>query len=121
VMAGLEVDEASPGYKHIFVQPRPGGGFTRVRASHESPYGAVGSAWTLLDGRFELAVEAPPNTRATVRLPGAELAAVSEGGHPLGPGDGIALARQEGSDVVVETGSGRYRFAYAVRAAAPAR
>ena len=35
--------------------------------------------------------------------------------------DGIALARQEGSDVVVETGSGRYRFAYAVRAAAPAR
>src|SRR5207237_7726174 len=33
VMAGLEVDEASPGYKHIFVPPRPVGVFTR-RSRH---------------------------------------------------------------------------------------
>jgi alpha-L-rhamnosidase len=54
VMAGIDVDEAAPGYKHILIQPRPGGGFTSVKASHETPYGKVASAWTIADGRFEL-------------------------------------------------------------------
>jgi alpha-L-rhamnosidase len=112
VMAGIEIDEAAPGYKHVLVQPRPGGGFTRVRASHDSMYGRVASAWEMRDGRFALDVEVPPNTRATVRLPNAQLAAVTEGGKPLAEGDGITGARQDGEAVVVEIGSGHYRFAY---------
>jgi alpha-L-rhamnosidase len=112
VMAGIEPDESAPGYKHILIQPRPGGGFTRVKASHETMYGRVSSAWTLEGGRFELAVEVPANTRATVRLPGAKLADVTEGANPLGDGNGISGRRQDGSDAVVEVGSGRYRFSY---------
>jgi alpha-L-rhamnosidase len=112
VMAGLEVDETAPGYKHILIQPRPGGGFTSAKASHETLYGKAGSAWTLGDGRFELVVDVPPNTRATVRLPKAQLASVAEGGQPLAGGNGITGQRQEGDAVVVETGSGQYRFTY---------
>jgi alpha-L-rhamnosidase len=112
VMAGLEIDESAPGYKHILVQPRPGGGFTRVKASHETPYGKASSAWTLKDGAFELAVEVPPNTRASVRLPGAQLASVTEGGRSLAAGNGITAQKQDGSVVAVEIGSGQYRFAY---------
>ena len=89
VMAGIDIDEAAPGYKHVLIQPRPGGGFTSVKASHETPYGKVASAWTLADGRFELAVEVPPNTRATVRLPKAQLASVTEGGKALADGNGV--------------------------------
>jgi alpha-L-rhamnosidase len=114
VMAGLEIDEAAPGYKHILIQPRPGGGFAAVKASHRTMYGKVVSAWQLKDGAFELAVEVPPNTQATVRLPDGELAAVKESGRALAAGDGIAGARQEGDSVVVEIGSGQYRFAYAM-------
>jgi alpha-L-rhamnosidase len=112
VMAGIELDEATPGYKHILIQPQPGGGFTSVSASHVTPYGKVGSAWMLRDGRFELSVEVPPNTRATVRLPTAQLASLSESGKPLADGNGITGHRQEGDVVVVEIGSGQYRFAY---------
>jgi alpha-L-rhamnosidase len=112
VMAGIEIDDAAPGYKHILVQPRPGGGFTSVKASHETPYGKVGSAWTRQGGRFELAVEVPPNTTATVRLPAAQLANVTESGRALASGDGITGQRQDGDAVVVELGSGSYRFAY---------
>ena len=83
VMAGIEIDEAAPGYKHILIQPRPGGGFTSVKASHKTPYGKVGSAWTLRDGRFELTVEVPPNTSATVRLPKAQVAKLLESGKPI--------------------------------------
>ncbi|PYP99332.1 MAG: alpha-L-rhamnosidase, partial [Acidobacteria bacterium] len=112
VMAGLQIDETVPGYKHILVQPQPGGGFTSVKASHDTPYGPAGSAWTLKDGRFELAVEVPPNAHATVRLPKAQLASVTEGGQAVAKGNGITDTRQDGDAVVVEVGSGQYRFAY---------
>src|SRR5262249_18395440 len=46
VMAGLEIDESSPGYKHILIQPHPGGGFTDVKATHMTPYGMAASHWT---------------------------------------------------------------------------
>jgi alpha-L-rhamnosidase len=112
VMAGIEIDDATPGYKHILLQPQPGGGFTSVKASHDTPYGKVSSAWTRQGGRFELALEIPPNTRATVRLPSAQLANVTESGRALASGDGITGQRQDANAVVVELGSGPYRFAY---------
>jgi len=112
VMAGIQIDEGAPGYKHILVEPRPGGGFTSVKASHQTPYGKVSSAWTLKDGTFELAVEIPVNTRATVRLPGAQLASVTEGGRPLAVGNGVTAQKQDGGVVALEVGSGQYRFVY---------
>ncbi len=112
VMAGLEIDEAAPGYKHALIQPRPGGGFTSVKARHDSLYGPVGSAWTMKDGRFELTATVPPNTRATIRLPGARLGSVTEGGLSLAVGNGITASLQDGDVVAVEVGSGEYRFAY---------
>jgi alpha-L-rhamnosidase len=116
VMAGIEIDEASPGYKHILIQPQPGGGFTNVKASHATMYGKVSSAWTLKDGKFELAVEVPVNTRATVRLPQAQLANVTESGQALVTGNGITVTKQDDKAVVVEIGSGQYRFAYSMKA-----
>jgi alpha-L-rhamnosidase len=74
-------------------------------------YGPLSSAWTLKDGRFELSVEVPPNTRATVRLPKAQVAGVTEGGQALAKGNGIADWRQDGDAVAIEVGSGQYRFA----------
>jgi len=116
VMAGIEMDEAAPGYKHVLIQPRPGGGFTEVKASHETPYGKVASAWTRKDGTFELRVDVPANTSATVRLPNARLAAVTEGGQPLSNGNGMGTPRQDGDAVVVDVGSGAYRFSYPTEA-----
>lgn len=114
VMAGLEIDPAAPGYKHILVQPRPGGGFTQVKATHRTPYGPAASAWELKNDKLQLDVEIPANARATVRLPGAKLGAVTEGGQPLAAGNGVRDVRQEEGAVIAEIGSGRYQFAYAV-------
>ena len=113
VMAGIEIDTAGPGYKRILIQPKPGGGFTSVKASHQTMYGKVSSAWTLKDGKFELTVEIPANTRATIRLPKAQLANVTESGSALAIGNGITNVKQEGDTVIVDAGSGQYRFAYA--------
>lgn len=114
VMAGIEIDPEAPGYKRIRIAPHPGGGLTSVRASHETMYGKVISSWKMMDGRFELAIEVPPNTRARVRLPRAQMAGVTESGRTLKEGDGISGVKQDGDSVVLETGSGRYVFSYAM-------
>jgi alpha-L-rhamnosidase len=77
VVAGLALDEAAPGYKHILIQPRPGGGLTHASASVESMYGRVTSGWEIADGKITLKIEVPANTTATVRLPKAKLEEVS--------------------------------------------
>ena len=108
VVAGIDIDPAVPGYKHVLIRPQPGGGFTHARASHSTMYGKVSSDWQIRDGQFNLAIEVPANTRATVRLPRAALDKLTEEGRPLTDVRG----RQDGSDVVVEVGSGKYSFAY---------
>jgi alpha-L-rhamnosidase len=120
VMAGIEVDPAAPGYKHVRIQPQPGGRFTNVKASHKTMYGAVASAWSIKDGAFELSVEVPANTRATVRLPKAQLAAVTESGRPVTSARGVVRTRQEADAVILEVGSGAYRFAYPFPSPPPA-
>jgi hypothetical protein len=52
------------------------------------------------------------NTRATVRLPGATLAQVTEGARAVATSVGVTSARQDGDAVVVEVGSGDYVFSY---------
>ena len=106
-LAGIDIDPAAPGYKHILIQPQPGGGLTYARASHATMYGRVSSDWEIKNGRFDLAIEIPANTRATIRLPGATREQVTEGGKPLS-----ASAQQNGDVVLVEVGSGQYDFPY---------
>jgi alpha-L-rhamnosidase len=120
VMAGIEIDEAAPGYKHILIQPQLGGGFTTVKAAHKTMYGLVRSAWALGADKFELNVEIPANTSATVRIPRAQLANVVEGGQQLANRPGINRSRQIGESVEVEIGSGRYHFVSDVRKPIPA-
>ncbi len=112
VVAGLEVDPADPGYKHVLIQPQPGGDLTYARAALNTMYGLAASSWEFTDGRFHLEVTIPPNTHATVRLPHATLAQVTESGQALDAAAGITHASQEGEVVIVEAGSGQYRFAY---------
>ncbi|MGG4035978.1 glycoside hydrolase family 78 protein [Paenibacillus cisolokensis] len=68
-MAGIDTDPERPGFKHIRIAPRPGGGIAEVRAEHESMYGTIGSAWQMRDGKFRIEVRIPVNTTATIRLP----------------------------------------------------
>lgn len=110
VVAGIEVDPAEPGYKHVLFQPQPGGGLTHVRAMLDSPYGRVASAWELTGTDFRLNITVPPNTHATVRLPAQSLAEVTESGQPLATGNGIRSINIVDETVVVEVESGQYEF-----------
>jgi len=112
VVAGLDIDEQNPGYKHILIRPHPGGGLTHAKARHESLYGPVESGWRLAEQKMIVNIEIPSNTTATVRLPRAKLADVREGGKRLASSEAITNALQDGDAVVMHVGSGRYSFEY---------
>ncbi len=68
-VAGLAPDPQSPGYKHFFVRPVPGGGLTHASVVLETPYGLAASKWTINGKSFEISITVPPNATATVILP----------------------------------------------------
>jgi alpha-L-rhamnosidase len=109
-VAGIDLDV--PGYRHIVVQPHPGGQINYAKAALDTAYGHVVSDWRIKDGQFTLNVEVPPNTHATVRLPGATLSQVRESSRPVAPGPGISGVSEAGKDVAIEIGSGKYEFTY---------
>ena len=110
VVAGIELDESVPGYKHILLQPHPGGGLTHASASVDSMYGRVSSGWTIAGGKLTVTIEVPANTTATVRLPKAKLEEVGGGGKLLAGRADVSHARQAGDAVVLDVGSGKYVF-----------
>ncbi|MHC4394237.1 MAG: family 78 glycoside hydrolase catalytic domain [Planctomycetota bacterium] len=112
VVAGIEIDEQKPGYKHIIIQPHPGGQMTYARARLDSMYGSIESGWRLEGKMMTVNIEIPPNTNATVRLPSAKLADVTEGGNRLGDVNGIMKTSQDRDMAVILVGSGRYSFKY---------
>ena len=112
VVAGLDLDEAVPGYKHLVIRPQPGGTLTSARAELMTQYGSAASGWKIEDGRLRLEVRVPANARATVRLPRATLAQVTEGGRAVTSAAGVTSARQAAGAVVVEVGSGDYIFTW---------
>ena len=69
-LAGIDVDPENPGYKHILFHPQPGGGLTHAKAALNSMYGLIVSDWRIVKGKFEWDIVVPPNTTATVTLPG---------------------------------------------------
>ena len=117
VVAGLDLDEAAPAYKHIVIHPQPGGGLTSARAELMTQYGSAASGWKLEGGQIKLDVRVPANTHATVRLPGATVTQVTEHDKAVGSATGVTSATQGGDAVIVEVGSGDYVFSYPARVA----
>lgn len=78
-VAGLA--PAAPGYRRIAIQPRPGGGLTRAAARHRTPYGMAAVSWEERDSMLVVEATVPPNTTATVRLPGRSSFEVGSGRH----------------------------------------
>ncbi|MDQ2665698.1 MAG: glycoside hydrolase family 78 protein [Gemmatimonadota bacterium] len=111
-VAGLDLDENAPGYRHVVIHPMPGGGLTNARAELMTQYGSAVSGWKIDAGAIQVIVRIPANTSATVLLPDATLAQVMEGGQPVATAPGVQSASQDGKAVLVVMGSGDYAFRY---------
>ena len=96
---------------HILFHPHPGGGLTNANAEFVSLYGLVQSAWEIKGADFIYKVTIPANTTASVTLPKATIEKVMLNGKAL-PAVIKKKAQANGTDVVIELGSGSYSFSY---------
>jgi alpha-L-rhamnosidase len=110
VVAGVDADPERPGFKHILLRPRPGGGLTYAKAAYDSMYGRIVSHWWVKDDRFAWQVTIPPNTTATVYVPASENAQITEGGMAADEAEGMTYLRREAEAAVFEVASGTYDF-----------
>jgi len=110
VVAGIDLDPEQPGYRHIVMRPRPGGGLTHARAELESPYGLIRSAWSLTDDRFDWEVVVPVNSIATVTIPTCDPLQVTENGRALPESEGVMVVGADEGATLLRIGSGAYRF-----------
>ena len=105
VVAGIGIDENIPGYKHIILNPRPGGGLTSAKATHESMYGTIASGWVIDGEHLTMEVEIPVNTSATIHIPaGAREIKINDSG----VGESGFDFKEVNGQVVGKVGSGKY-------------
>jgi alpha-L-rhamnosidase len=110
VIAGLDTYEDGPGYKHIKIQPHPGGGLTNATATLQTYYGTISSGWSVNGNDLTLDIEIPANTTADIYLPASSKGAITESGIALSAQKDVQVAASDDQYVVVKAGSGKYHF-----------
>ncbi len=78
-VAGIDLDPERPGYKHIVFRPQPGEGITWARAELQTRYGKAACKWKISGKKMSVGITVPPNTEATVILPGQKPKKVEAG------------------------------------------
>ena len=68
-LAGINVDEVNPGFKHTFFKPQFVETISYVQAEHETMYGRVASAWKRTEDGIIMEITVPQNCTGTLLLP----------------------------------------------------
>ena len=106
-LAGIRPDWKQPGFKHFTINPGIVPEVDWVKCSYDSPYGKIVSNWNIEGGRFKWNVTVPPNSTATVHIPGKN---ITEGGSPAAKAKGVSFLRMEKGKAVFKVASGKYEF-----------
>jgi alpha-L-rhamnosidase len=110
IVAGIDTYGDAPGYKHIKIQPHITDSFTYANADLKTYYGTISSHWKTDNGKLQLDVEIPANTRSTVYIPAKSVESIKENDVALTSIRDLKVIGKEGNYVVVEIGSGKYHF-----------
>ena len=109
-LVGIQPDPLAPGFQNVIIAPEPVGDLEWAAATYESVRGTIAVRWEQSDGRFKLNVSIPANTTATVYLPSAPGAEITEGGQPIEGNQWVQLVGREKGRAKLEIASGSYVF-----------
>jgi alpha-L-rhamnosidase len=115
-LAGIQSD--GPGYDKIIIHPHPPTPGSNpdhppinwVKAHYDSIHGRITSNWKLAKNKFQLGVEIPANTTASVYLPASAADQITESGKPLAQAPGVKFLRMEKGCAQLSVESGKYNF-----------
>lgn len=109
-LAGINQAENSVANKNTVINPEVVGDVTSAKATYECMYGTISSEWKKERNRFELIVEIPANTTATIYFPANEGAEIQEGNKTISGRSDIKFAGFEKGKAKLQVGSGVYSF-----------
>jgi hypothetical protein len=109
-LGGIRPAAGSVAFDKIDIRPEPVGDVISARATHQSPYGLIVSDWKKTAKAFDLTVTIPANTTATIYLPAAATATITEGNQPLAQRPELKLLAAEAGKARIQAGSGTYHF-----------
>lgn len=109
---GIKRDEATPGFKHFFLQPEVDatGHLTSAQGHYDSMYGRIESRWERKANHTEYAFAIPANTSATVILPAKSLKSVKMDGKRMSRHFTKAVFDKEKKLLTMELVSGKYEL-----------
>ncbi|HEV8270106.1 MAG TPA: family 78 glycoside hydrolase catalytic domain [Chitinophagaceae bacterium] len=102
-LAGIKQADNSVAYNKIEIKPQPVGDVTAAKATYHSVYGEIVSDWKKSGDAFDLDVEIPVNTTATIYIPAKSNQAVTANGK-------LIAAKYIDGKAVIKIGSGKYHF-----------
>lgn len=108
-LAGIRAADDAISFNLIEIRPEPVGDITSAKAIYKSPYGPILSEWNKNINSFQLKVEVPPNTKATVYLPASIEDTIFESGEIV-TNYKIQNQNNDNSRKIIEVGSGSYNF-----------
>jgi hypothetical protein len=109
-LLGIGIDAEGAGFRKFIIKPMPIGDLEWVKGSYRTVSGLISVEWKRNNGTFELILNIPANTSATVYIPAKTENCVSENGKHVDKSKGIKFLRNEKDRVVYEVGSGEYHF-----------
>lgn len=104
------IDMLDNGFREIVIRPEPNAALGPVSASYHSINGEIKSGWSLEDKNLKLEISIPANTTAQIWIPAKGPDLVQENNLPLSKVAGISKQEMNGKYLVLEVGSGEYRF-----------
>jgi hypothetical protein len=103
-LGGIRAAEGAVAFNKIDIKPEVVGDVTFANTSYNSPYGMIKSEWKKIANGFEIDVQIPANTTATIYLPAQEKSVISESGTDM-----QAVDFKNGRSAI-KVGSGNYKF-----------
>lgn len=107
-VAGIK--PASPGFATIAFEPEPTRALAWAEARHLSPRGELGLRWEWQGDALFVTVLVPPNTDATLRLPGTSAERLRESERPLAEAVDVKLLALGPGGLLLGLVAGEYHF-----------
>lgn len=114
---GIRPHPEVPGFREFVVRPGLVAPpvLTSACGHYDSIAGRIEVDWQWRDGRFELKVAVPPNTRAHVHLQTSNPASVRENGQAIVDSPRLRAAGTRNGRTIIEAGPGEYHFSCELR------
>lgn len=111
-LAGIRGDDENAGFKHTMIKPMLHRELNWVKSSLQSPHGLIKCEWEYYE-KFNLKIQIPPNTSATVVLPKLynSHTKIFEKDQELYPNTNVAEIKEDNEkEIQFLIGSGQYNF-----------